>query len=110
MAGIPDLAMNQIERWCKQQVPTELQDKLRVECHRRGATVTIVARRPPWRPKSGLEWSERKIAQLRLVDTGRWSVRWADRNGRWLSDPDTPEADTPLPLLDEIGRNLHNAL
>jgi hypothetical protein len=107
MAEIPDLAMRQIERWCTQRVPARLHDEIRVVCTRRGRSVTIVERRAPWAPDMGPDWTEQKIAQLRLDDEGRWSVRWADRNGRWQTYPDAPEADNPVPLLAEIDRNPH---
>jgi hypothetical protein len=64
--------------------------------------VTILELRAPWSPTIGPDWTEQKIAQLRLDDHGIWSVRWADRNGRWLSYPDAPVASTPVPLLAEI--------
>ncbi|WP_103355100.1 DUF3024 domain-containing protein [Amycolatopsis sp. CA-128772] len=100
--AIPELALRQIERWCTQRVPEHLQDRVRVECRTRGRVVTIVERRAP---QEGPEWSEQKVAQLRLDEFGIWSVWWADRNGRWLSYPDAPVASTPPALLDEIDRN-----
>ncbi|MEQ0561451.1 DUF3024 domain-containing protein [Amycolatopsis sp. NEAU-NG30] len=103
MAGIPELALRQIERWCAQRVPERLRDRIRVECRTRGRTVTIVERRAPGQPEA--DWTEQKIAQLRLDDFGIWSVFWADRTGRWLSYPDAPVASTPPALLAEIDRN-----
>jgi hypothetical protein len=105
MAAIPELALRQIERWCAQRVPEHLQNRIRVECRTRGRAVTIVERRAPWSPEVGPEWSEQKIAQLRLDEFGIWSVLWSDRNGRWLSYPDAPVASTPPALLAEIDRN-----
>jgi hypothetical protein len=105
MAGIPELALRQIERWCAQRVPEHLHDQVRVECRTRGRSVTIVECRAPWSPQAGPEWTEQKVAQLRLDEFGIWSVRWADRNGRWLTYPDAPVASTPPPLLAEIERN-----
>jgi hypothetical protein len=94
MTAIPELALRQIERWCAQRVL----DQVRVECRTRGRSVTIVECRAP-------EWTEQKIAQLRLDEYGIWSVRWADRDGKWLTYPDAPVASTPPPLLAEIDRN-----
>jgi len=105
MTDIPDLTIRQIERWCAARVPARLHDEIRVECRRRGRSVTIVERRAPWSPDLGPEWTEQKIAQLRLDDNGRWSVYWADRNDRWRTYPDAPRADHPAPLLAEIDRN-----
>src|SRR4051794_12829677 len=120
MAAIPELALRQIERGCAQRVPRALQDRIpgegrtrgrpgpharRRAPRTRGGAVTIVERRAPWSPEVGPEWSEQKIAQLRLDEFGIWSVLWADRNGRWLSYPDAPVASTPPALLAEIDRN-----
>jgi len=105
MAEIPDLAMRQIQRWCGQRVPERLHDRVRVECKRRGRSVSIVERRAPWSAELGPEWTEQKIAQLRLSDEGHWSVYWADRNGRWRTYPNAPKANNPVPLLAEIERN-----
>jgi hypothetical protein len=105
MAAIPELALRQIERWCAQRVPERVLDKVRVECRTRGRTVTILECRAPWRPEAGTEWTEQKIAQLRLDEHGIWSVRWADRNGKWLTYPDAPVASSPTLLLEEIDRN-----
>jgi hypothetical protein len=110
MAGIPELALRQIERWCAQRVPERVKDQVRVECRTRGRVVTIVERRAPWSPEAGPDWTEQKIAQLRLDDFGIWSVRWADRNGRWLTYPDAPVASTPPALLAEIDRNPNGVL
>jgi hypothetical protein len=64
-----------------------------------------VERRSPWSPDIGPDWTEHKIAQLQLGEDGRWSGRWADRNGRWRTYPGAPQADSPVPLLEEIDRN-----
>lgn len=66
--------------------------------------MTIVERRAP---VDGPEWTEQKIAQLRLDEFGIWSVLWADSNGQWLTYPDAPVASSPTPLLAEIDRNPH---
>jgi hypothetical protein len=87
MSGIPDFSLRQIERWCAQRVPEHARDKIRVECTHKGRSGIVVERRPPWSPDIGPGWTEHKIAQLRLGETGRWSVYWADRNGRWRTYP-----------------------
>jgi len=71
--------------------------------------VTILERRTPWSPIVGPDWTEQKIAQLRVDDNGVWSVRWADRNGRWRTYPGAPTATTPVLLLAEIDRNPNGA-
>ncbi|WP_026360491.1 DUF3024 domain-containing protein [Amycolatopsis nigrescens] len=105
MSSIPEFQQRQIERWCAGRVPARLRDEIRVECRRRGGSVTILERRAQWSGDVGSEWIEQRVAQLRYDANGRWSVYWADRNGRWLSHPGFPEADTPVPLLAEIDRN-----
>ncbi|NBH07991.1 DUF3024 domain-containing protein [Amycolatopsis sp. SID8362] len=95
MAGIPEFALRQIERWCARRVPGHLRDQVRVECRTRGRAVTIFELR---------DGTEREIAQLRVDEFGIWSVFWADSDGEWLAHPDAPVASTPPPLLAEIER------
>ncbi|WP_245975726.1 DUF3024 domain-containing protein [Amycolatopsis palatopharyngis] len=83
-----------------------MSDQIRVECKRRGRSLTIVERHAPT-PLLGPEWTEQKVAQLRLDEDGVWSVLWADRNGRWRSYPDAPQATQPVSLLEEIDSNPH---
>jgi DUF3024 family protein len=90
MADIPVADLRAIEEWCTSRVPEHLRNQLRVECRRRGSTVTIVERRAPF---AGAEWTEQKVARLRL-DGGRWSSNWADRDGRWQTYPGAPVTDT----------------
>lgn len=107
MSSVPEFALRQVERWCAKKVPARLRDEIRVECKRRGRSLTIVERRAPMSPELGSDWSEQKVAQLRLGEDDEWSVLWADRNGRWRTYPDAPRAGHPVPLLEEIDRNPH---
>jgi hypothetical protein len=107
VSSVPEFALRQVERWCAQQVPARLRDEIRVECKRRGRSVTIVERRAPWSPELGPEWTEQKVAQLRLGEDDVWSVYWADRNGRWRTYPEAPRAAHPVALLEEVDRDPH---
>ncbi|TCP57097.1 DUF3024 family protein [Tamaricihabitans halophyticus] len=105
MTRIPELVMKQVERWCTNRVPDRLREELRVTCKRRGNSITIVEQRAPATAELGEDWSEQKVAQLRLAEDGNWSLHWADRNGRWRNLSGGPRDETIAPLLDEIDRN-----
>ena len=50
----------------------------------RGTSITIVECRPPWTADLGTEWTRHDVAQLRYAGVhDRWTLYWADRNGRW---------------------------
>jgi DUF3024 family protein len=93
-----------VEVSCDTRVPHELRHDLRLECARRGNSVTIVERRPPWNPDLiGTEWTSMKVAQLRYDPSSRqWSLYCCDRNERWwLYDGIGPSLSVD-PLLAEI--------
>ena len=59
-------------------------DDYRIEDSIRGASITIVERRPPWNPAFGPEWSSTKVAQLRYDEAGqRWTLYSAGSDDRW---------------------------
>jgi hypothetical protein len=68
----------------------------------RGA-VTIVERRPPWRPDDGPEWTSFGIARLRYNgQRGEWTLYWRDSNACWHRyDRIDPSSDLTM-LLAEI--------
>lgn len=77
-------AMHAVQTFCSSRVPEDLRDEIKIECTRRGKSITIVERRPPWNPDFGAEWSETKVAQLRFDDSAEsWSLYCPDSNGRW---------------------------
>jgi DUF3024 family protein len=100
-AAIPELHLHQISRWCQQRVPDQVRDQVQVEHRIRSRSVTIVERRPPWRPGLGPDWTTTAIAQLRYAPPppagGRWRLYWADRNRRWHLMDDVPAAAHPSP-------------
>jgi Protein of unknown function (DUF3024) len=85
-------------------VPPHARDQVRLETVVRGAAITIIERRAPWREDFGPRWSRLKVAQLRY-DHGAWTLHWADRNGRWLPYPDLDPSPRLDDLLAEIDRD-----
>jgi hypothetical protein len=96
-------ALPLVETYCRSRVPERLRDQIRVECSRRGRSITIFERRPPWNPALGTEWSTQRVAQLRHdARAGRWTLHAADRNGRWFRYHDIAPAPDVVDLLVEI--------
>jgi len=102
-----ELDLARIRRWVTGRVPTEHQEKVRLEVGLRGANVTIFELRPPWCPEVGPEWSRRAVAQLRHTGGGFWLLLWPNRRDRWERYPLAPDAtrdlDALLAELDEDG-------
>ena len=99
-----DASLAAVEVFCESRLPEELKDELRLECSRRGNSITITEQRPPWNPALvGTEWTSMKVAQLRFDPSSeRWSLYCRDRNERWLPyDGIGPTAGVE-PLLAEI--------
>jgi hypothetical protein len=96
-----------VDAFCGSRVPSDLRDQIRIEYSRRGKSITIVERRPPWNPEEpGAEWTTMRIAQLRYdASTDTWSLYSPDSNDRWWLYQ--PLAPTPVvgPLLSEIDRD-----
>jgi hypothetical protein len=100
MVDILDEAKRAVEAFCASRVPAHLQNEIRIECARRGKAISIVERRPPWKPEFGSEWTTIKVAQLRYDDSARtWSLYWPDRNGRWHHYDQVRSSRTVAPLL-----------
>ncbi len=103
MPGPPPIDVAAIRSYCEQRVPPHALDEVRVEAIVDGNTVTIVERRPPWRPDFGPEWTTGRVARLRYVHKYRhWRLLWRDRNEGWQRyDRVEPTTDVTV-LLDEI--------
>jgi hypothetical protein len=100
VADVLDQAMRAVQAYCESRVPKDLRDELRIECTRRGKSITIVERRPPWKPDLGSEWSETKVAKLRYEEpAGTWSLHCSDSGGRWHVFDDVRPSRTVGPLL-----------
>jgi hypothetical protein len=99
----PELDVARIRRFARERMPASVANELCLEVEIVGANVTLVERRPPWRPEFGPEWSRQPIAQMRF-DAARstWALYRSIANGRWqryeLSP--TPDIDRLLPELD----------
>ena len=104
MAGLPDLDVARVQRWCAARVPERARHQVRVECQREAGNLTIVERRAPWSKDSGPDWTSSAIAQLRYDHTAQtWTLFGRDRNMRYRAYdrlPASPQIDV---LLTEIG-------
>ena len=96
---IIEAATERVAAYCEQRST----DDYRIEPTVRGASITIIERRPPWNPDFGTEWSSMKIAQLRYDDGARnWRLYSAGSDDRWHPyELAAPAADV-APLLDAI--------
>ena len=97
-------ALSAVEVFCESRVPAELRGELRLECSRRGNSITIVERRPPWNPELiGTGWTSMKVAQLRYDSSSkRWTLYCRDRNERWWPYDGVPPSHGLDPLLAEV--------
>jgi hypothetical protein len=97
-------ALSAVEVFCEARVPQEHRHELRLECSRRGNSITIVERRPPWNPELiGGDWTSMKVAQLRYEPSSRrWTLYCRDRNERWWPYDNIGPSQSVDPLLAEI--------
>ena len=56
-AGLPELDMARVRRWCQQRVPDHARSQVTVECDVTPRHLTIVECRPPWRADTGGQWT-----------------------------------------------------
>jgi len=105
-AGLPELDVARVRRWCQQRVPEHVRSQVTVEYDATPRHLTIVECRPPWRADMGTEWTRFPIARLRYTKaTRQWSLYWRDRHLRFhLYDRITPSARID-DLLREIDRD-----
>lgn len=102
----PETALSVAQRFCENRVRDHVRDKVRLECSRRGNSITISERRPPWRVALGPEWTEFKVAQLRYDPAeGIWSLYCRDRHERWFLYDDVGPALSVVPLLAEVAED-----
>lgn len=96
---VPEDAVAQIERFCDQRSD----DPFRLEFEVRGASITLIERRPPWAPEAESEWTSQPVAQLRHdADARTWSLYWPRASGRWTRYEDRGTAVDVAALLAEI--------
>lgn len=102
-AGLPELDMARVRRWCQQRVPEHARSQVKVECDVAPRQLTIVECRPPWHQDMGAEWTRFPIARLRYTKaTRQWSLYWRDRHLRFhLYD-----RMMPSPRIDDLLREI----
>jgi hypothetical protein len=102
--AIPQDASRLVQLFCEKRIPPS--DAISLEVGTRGNQITIVERRPPWRPEAGPEWSSLPVAKLVWDPNAElWSLRYADSNGRWHRyDEVPPSPDLGIQLV-EIERD-----
>ncbi len=99
---ISDLDLTFVRKYCAERIPTEYQDRVRLEVIVRGATITIAECRPPWRADLREDWTRHNVAQLRYDSTkNQWTPYRADRDARWHIF-DHAEPDPISNLLNEV--------
>ena len=105
-AGLPELDLARVRRWCQQRAPDHVRSQLKVEYDLAPRHLTIVECRPPRREDPGAEWTRFPVARLRYTKAARqWSLYWCDRHLRFHRyDRITPSAQID-DLLREIDRD-----
>jgi Protein of unknown function (DUF3024) len=83
-AGLPELDVARVQRWCARQVPMQLRHEIRVEFDVATRHLTICECRPPWREDFGPDWTRFPIARLHYTKTRKlWTLYWRDRHLRY---------------------------
>jgi hypothetical protein len=94
-----EAAAEHVAAYCEQRST----DGYRIEHAVRGASITILERRPPWNPDFGSEWSSTKVAQLRYDERSRrWRLYSAGSDDRWHPYEFAALAPDVAPLLHAI--------
>jgi len=104
VAAPPETDIAKIRKYCRAPDAATHRNQLRLEAIVRGNAVTIFDCRPLWH--SNLTgWCKLEVAKLRYSASGqRWSLYWADRNGRWHRY-DGLEPGSGDEMLNEIDRD-----
>lgn len=101
--AMPEQAITLVGAYSASRTPADLRGEIRIESVKRGNAITIVERRPPWKPEYGPEWSKTKVAQLRYDEAhGTWALYCSDSNGRWWLYDEVPPSRDVHALLAEI--------
>ena len=103
MAGLPELDVARVRRWCESQVPAEMRDQVRVACEIAPRHLTIVELRPPSVEPNDGEWTRVIVARLHYrAGAGVWQLYWSDSNGRMHAYEQCPPSALVEELLQEI--------
>ncbi len=78
---LPELDVEKVRRWCRERVPAEFANEVRLEVSARGKYVSIHECRPVWKGAPG-EWTKMPIAQIRYEGDGTWTLYFGDRYGK----------------------------
>ena len=106
MAGLPELDIARVRRWCEQRIPSARRNQDRVEYDIGSRHLTIVECRPPWRKGISPEWTRLPIARLRYTHaTKTWTLYWRDRNLRFHRYDQIEPSPSIDHLLNEIDRD-----
>ena len=98
---VRQLVDKKLTRYCKQKVPPNLRDQIRINYKIRGNSVTLFESRPYWNDPS--EWSQLKVAQFRFdLEENTWTLYCADRNERWHLYIDAESSSNIDDLLKEV--------
>jgi Protein of unknown function (DUF3024) len=92
-AGLPELDLARVRRWCQQRVLERVRTQVKVEYDVASRHLAIEECRPPWRADAGEEWTRFPIARLRYTEaTKQWSLYWRDRYPLPFLRPDNATA------------------
>jgi len=99
---IPDDDLLRIGTWCRERVPENLWDQVRVECEATDRHVTIYETRPPWDGQG--ERTQFPVARLRYsASTGLWSLYWRDPHLKFHEYTKKRPVKRVQTLLDYVG-------
>jgi hypothetical protein len=100
---VKDEAIALVATYCATKVPSEHDDKIRIEYRVRGDTITIYECRPPWREDFGPDWTSMRICSMQWdPETRLWTLYARNRNDRRLDYPFIDPASSVMPLLREL--------
>jgi len=101
----PELDLARVRRWCRDRVPEDVRDRVRIELDVDGRDLTILECHAPVPPGDD-EWMRSPVARLRyLTSRSVWRLYCADRDDNWHEYPDLPWSRHLDRLLDEIDRD-----
>ncbi len=99
----PETALTVVGAFCNRRVPDSLREQIRLECSRRGNSITISELRPPWNSRFGRDWSEQHVAQLRHDSAaGTWTLYCRRSDDRWHAYDLVGPTEDIVPLVREI--------
>ncbi len=76
------LVEKRLDKYCKDRMPPQIRDKVRLGYKFRGNSVTLFEQRPAFTDPD--KWVDIVVAQFRFdPSNGEWTLYCADRNSRW---------------------------